>query len=274
MNMQWFSSASALIYLMFGLISPGAAETLTVAGTGSSGPIVQRLFDEFRKQHPEASLNIVTPPLGSGGSLKALPLGRIDMAFAGRPMKPAEQARVGRYFEFALTPLVFASSNGSHGNGFSLDELADIYAGKTQTWRSGHPIRLVLRASFESDTLLMRSMSPAMDTAVDAAAQRPGMVMGNNDLDTLDLIINTPGSLGPTTLGLLATSNAKLKVFALNGKEPNLGNLKNGSYPWAKSITAVLPQTPSPLAENFANFLRSDEAKAVLQKYDYLPADQ
>jgi len=248
------------------------AESLTVAGTGSSGPIVRLLFEEFRKQQPNATLNLISPPLGSGGSLKALAAGRIDMAFAGRTLKSEEQGRAGRHFDLADTPLVFVSHSGKHGNGFTLNEMAGVYAGTLRTWDSGQPIRLVLRASFESDTLLMRSMSPAMDRAVVAAGQRPGMVVGNNDLDTLDLIARTPGALGPTTLGLLATNGPRLNVFPLNGVAPSIASLKNGSYPWAKTITAVLPQTPSPLAEKFAGFLLSDKAKALLQRYDYLPA--
>jgi hypothetical protein len=88
--------------------------------------------------------------------------------------------------------------------------------------------------SFESDTLgCSGSMSPAMDRAVDAAATlRPGMVTGDNDLDTLKLLAATPGSLGPTTLGLLKTTNTRMvcPFFPINGV-PRLSrwtNLKNG----------------------------------------------
>lgn len=268
---QWLGLPVLAFCLALGQAIPVGAETLTVAGTGSSAPLVQLLFDEFRKQAPEAALNQITPPLGSGGSLRALAAGRIDMAFSGRPLKPEEQARVGRKFDLAHTPLVFATSGGKRNNGFTLEEMAEVYEGRLKQWDSGQPIRLVLRASFESDTLMLRAMSPAMDKAVVQAAQRPGMVIGNNDLETLDLIVRTPGALGPITLGLLATTGTRLNVFPLNGVMPSLATLRSGVYPWIKTISAVLPQQPSPMAVKFAAFLQSDKAHALMLRYDYLP---
>ena len=44
---------------------------------------------------------------------------------------------------------------------------------------------------------------------VDTAARRPGMALGQDDLETLTLLTRSPGSLGPTTLGLLRTSGAQ-----------------------------------------------------------------
>ena len=75
------------------LALPVSAETLKIGGTGSSASLVERLFEEFRKQVPDAELFQPTPPLGSGGALKALAGGRIDVAFAGRPLKPEEAAQ-------------------------------------------------------------------------------------------------------------------------------------------------------------------------------------
>ena len=68
-------------------IRPGHAETLKISGTGSSAPLVSLLFEAFRKQVPDAELEQPMPPLGSGGALKALAGGRVDLAFAGRPLK-------------------------------------------------------------------------------------------------------------------------------------------------------------------------------------------
>ena len=253
------------------LAPPVSAETLRVGGTGSSASLVERLFDEFRKQMPDAELVQPSPPLGSGGALKALAGGRIDLAFAGRALKPEEAAQVGRHFRLASTPFVLASSGGQKKNGFSLDELASVYSGTQSGWDNGTPIRLVLRASFESDTVLLRAMSPAMARAVDDAARRPGMAMGQDDLETLKLLTRVQGSLGPTTQGLLSVTGSRLTVLPLNGVTPSLATLRSGSYAWSKDMIVTLPRQPTPLAERFVGFLRSDKARALLLRYDYLP---
>jgi len=258
--------------LIAALVPTASAQTLKVGGTGSSAPLLTLLFNEFRKTRPEATLSQVSPPLGSGGAIKALASGRIDLALIGRPLKPEEQTGGGQYFALATTPFVLASSDGRKKGGFTSDELAAVYAGTLAKWDDGAPIRLILRASFEADTLALKALSPALAAAVDAAAQRPGMAMGNDDLDTLELLVRTPGSLAPTSLGLLTTTQTALRVFALNGVTPALATLKDGSYPWRKELIVVLPQTPTPLAEQFAAFLRGERAAALLRRYDYLPA--
>ncbi len=110
-----------------------------------------------------------------------------------------------------------------------------------------------------------------MATAVDAASRRPGMAVGNDDLETLDLLLRTPGSLAPTSLGLLTTAGATATVFAINGKAPSLASLGDGSYPWRKQLSVVLPPRPTPLAERFSAFLRGKPAAALLRRHDYLP---
>lgn len=247
------------------------AEVLKVGGTGSAGPVIRLLFDEFRKELPAARLDLAEPPLGTGGALRALADGRIDLAIAGRLPKGEEQAHVGRHFEFAATPFVMASADGLRRDGFSLDDLAAVYAGSLMRWDDGAPIRLILRPSFDVETNELKAMAPAMAAAVDVAAKRPGMVVGRDDLDTLAWVTLTPGSLGPTTLGLLKTNETCLTVFALNGVKPSVAALKAGTYPWRKTLAVALPLHPTPLALRFVDFLRGDRARAVLLRYDYLP---
>lgn len=264
------------LWLGLGLFAalPAGAETLKVGGTGSSAPLVALLFEAFRQQAPDAILDQVSPPLGSGGAVKALAGGHLDLAVTGRPLNPDEQARVGRDFELATTPFVFASAGGRKAKGFTLDEIADLYAGRFTHWNDGTPVRLVLRADFESDTQMLKAMSPAMARAVATAAQRPGMALGQNDLDTLDLLARTPGSFGPTTLGLLSGSDTRLATFPIDGVAPSVAALKNGTYPWKKVLYVVLPRQPGQLAEKFAAFLRSAPAHAVLLRHGYLPSDR
>jgi phosphate transport system substrate-binding protein len=261
----------AVLGMALGLSTAVRAETLTVGGTGSSGPLIERLFAAFQAQAPEATLHLIAPPLGTNGALKAMQAGRIDLTLAGRPLEPEELARYGRHFDLADTPFVMASKDGVRQNGFSLEELAAVYAGSLQTWDSGAPIRLVIRGSFESDTLLLKTMSPGLALAVDAAGKRPGMAGAVNDIETASLIAGTPGSLGPTTLGLLTTMDLRPVLFPINGVEPSLASLRDGRYPWRKSLTVILPLKPSPLAARFADYLRSPEARAVMERCDYLP---
>ena len=261
------------IIVSFG-ISTAAAESLRVGGTGSSAPLVEILFAEFRQQHPEADLNQVKPPLGTRGAVRALAGGRIDLGFFGREPTAEETKSFGRSFALADTAFVLVSQGGRRPHGFSIDELADVYEGRLQHWDDGAPIRLLLRASMEGDTLILKSMSPKMAAAVDAAAVRPGMVMGQDDLDSVELLRKVHGSLGPCTQGLLSTLGLSLNPMSLDGVPPTLENLRSGRYPWRKTLFVVLSARPSRLAELFADFLTSERAARIMLRYDYLPLKQ
>lgn len=261
-----------LLCLAVGLVCPTQAETLRVGGTGSAEPLLRVLFQQFSQQAPDAKLRVVSPPLGSSGGVNALASGRIDLAVVSRPLSPSEVALLGRNFEWARTPFVLAANQGQRASGFTLDELASVYAGRLLKWDDGSHIRLVLRTPDDSDTSVLASISPRMASGLALAQQRPGMTVGVDDLDTLMVLARTSGTLGSTTLGLLRTTAARLSVLPINGVMPSAATLKRGEYPWHKTFTVALPTRPSALAQGFADFLRTEAAHAVLLHYEYLPA--
>lgn len=156
--------------------------------------------------------------------------------------------------------------------GFTVEQLAAIYSGKMTTWSDGAPIRLVVRNLFESDTLILRKMSPDMDRAVDVALARPGMLVAANDLENIDLLERTPDSLGTSNLALVQAQNRKLNALPIDGKEPTLAALRQGTYPYSKSIYLARGPKLSPVAQGFLEFILSASGKEILDRAGYVPA--
>jgi phosphate transport system substrate-binding protein len=269
-----YRGLSAVLLLVFVLVLPVQAESLLVGGTGSASPLISLLIEEFNKQAPNVNVSLVSPPLGSGGGMKSLLAGRIDLAVISRPVKEEEKVVIGRHFELGRTPLALFTNGGQRRSGFTLDELASIYEGRLQTWDNNIPIRLVLRTRDDSDSLQLKSMSAAMEKAVGAADQRQGMVRGLDDLDTIEILARTRGSLGPSNLGLMRTMGSALMALPINGVTPSVAALKDGRYPWYKVLIVVLPVKASPAAEKFADFMHSSKAGAMMLRYEFLPASQ
>lgn len=259
-----------IAFLLFiGLSLQAQAETLLVGGTGSADPIVRALFKEFSAQAPDIRFEMVSPALGSSGAIKALSAKRIHMAVISRLPKNGEASGREHHFNLGETPFVLVTNGGKRQKGFTDDELASVYHGQLNTWDDGTSIRLVLRTDDEADTMLLRSISENMDKAITTSTKRIGMVYGKNDLDTS----RTPGSLGPSNLGLLATTESPLTPLPINGVKPSVETLKDGRYPWRKKLVVVLPNDANMAATRFADFLRSSKANALLLRYGYLPAN-
>jgi phosphate transport system substrate-binding protein len=260
-----------VISCAFLVAQPAMAELIRVGGTGSASPLMQELGAAYRKQHPNDEVHVMFPPPGSGGGVRMLVSGKLDLAVSGRPLKPEEEAQVGQVFLYAKTPLVIAGRGGARKAGFSRSEIADLYAGRLTRWDDGSAIRIIMRSPYESDTLQLRKLSPSVDEAVQLAFERPGMAYAENDLDAADLLTKVPGSVGTTTLGLLKAGSHPLQLYTLEGILPTVQNLAEGKYPLSKSIFVVAGRQLSESAKRFIQFLRTPQASDVLRRAEYLP---
>lgn len=257
---------------MAGALPALAAGPILAGGTGSGSRLLQALADEYARTARGAAIRVADPPLGSGGAIKAVREGKLHLAISARPLEGGERGGELVEIELARTPFVFASRNGVRSGGFSLGQLEAIYGGRLANWDDGSPIRLILRPSFDADTQLLRSMSPGMDKAVPQALERKGMVIASSDMEALEIIEHTPGSLGATTLGLIRLQNSEVQLIAVAGRMPGAKALADGSYPWFKPLYLVTGRQPPADLQAFLDFLRSPQAAELLLRTEHLPA--
>lgn len=251
---------------------PARMETLTVGGTGSAMPLIGQFAQAYGSLEPNVKVRVVDPPLGSNGAIRAVLAGAVDLAVLGKPLTEAEKAQGCQDWELGRTPFLVVTERKLPLPGFTVEQLAAIYSGKMTTWSDGAPIRLVVRNQFESDTLILRKMSPDMDRAVDVALARPGMLVAANDLENIDLLERTPDSLGTSNLALVQAQNRKLNALPIDGKEPTLAAMRQGTYPYSKSIYLARGPKLSPVAQGFLEFILSASGKEILDRAGYVPA--
>ena len=225
---------------------------------------MQLLAQAFKKDNRQAVI-IIVPSLGSGGGLKALRAGAIDMAVISRPLKDAERSAALTASEYARTPLLFAPALSTNLSSITTRELVEIYNGQRKTWPDGQTLRLVLRPKSESDADMIKSMSPDMAQAVTVALGREGLTVALTDKSNAYNLKKVPGVVGTTTLAQIISENRQLKPLALNGVTPNLSALDAGKYGLYKHLFFVLGTTPSPLTVRFAAWLLSDAGREILR---------
>lgn len=260
---RWVRTSIAALGLMLG--ATAGAQEIKIGGTGAALGTMQVLAQAYARTQADAKITVL-PSMGSGGGIKALLAGAIQIAVSSRPLTDAESKAGAVAFEYGRTPFVFATAAANKTTGITSQNLVDFYAGKSDSWPDGSKLRLVLRPIGDSDSELIKAMSPAMHEAKTAAEQRKGMVFTVTDQETANAIEKTPGALGPSTLSLLNAEKRPLKALALDGVTPSAQNLANGSYPLFKQLHIVTGPKSPPEAQLFIGFIRSNAGRQILQE--------
>lgn len=247
---------------------PRKPEILRVGGTGAALGVLSRLAVMFNTQQSAYVVTVVYPSVGSSGAILGVIRKDFALGFSSRPLKDDEEAQGITAIELARTPLVLATAR-ANPPGLTLGQLVDIFAGRTLHWPDGSRLRLVLRPSTDVETLQLQAISPEMKQAVDSALARPGMVIANTDQAAADLIAQSPGGLGATTLALIRSENRPLHSLALEGVEPDLSAIQEGRYPYVRKFFVVMGPLSGAGAAAFLAFLGSPQGREVLQNSGY-----
>lgn len=133
---------SARTLLLALLIFPGVGgaeqaasgvANIRIGGTGAALATLQILGDAFKKTRAPVTI-VIVPSLGSGGGIKAVLAGAIDLAAViGRPLKEAERGQGAIATGYARTPFVFATAAATKVLAITLRELPNIYSGDKVT---------------------------------------------------------------------------------------------------------------------------------------------
>jgi len=241
----------------------GAQPQLVIGGTGTALGGMHLLAKAFSEDHPGIR-TVVLPSLGSGGGIRALSAGKIDLALSARPLKDEESAKGLSATLYARTPVVFATHRKTASDRVDLEKLIRFYSGTVTSWPGGTPLRLVLRPEDESDTELLRGLSPEMDAAVARARTRGGLLVAVNDQDNAQALETVPGSLGLTTLAQILSESRRLKPLSFDGRTASVDGLRSGEYPFFKSLYLVLGNTPSDTVDTFVSYVFSRTGRNIL----------
>lgn len=236
---------------------------LTISGTGSALGTVKLLVREFKKLSPGTEIEVL-PSIGSGGAIKAVLAGALDIGFSSRPLTGEEKGQGIVERELGKTPFVFGAARSANIHDISQADLARIFNGTLTTWPDGSPLRLVLRPLSDTDTQILTSISPSMSSALESAHRRSGIKIAMTDQDSADAIESIPGAIGTSTLALILSESRKIEPLAVDGVQPTLQNLKSGAYPYSKKLFMVMRKQPQPPVQRFIEFLRSDRGRAIL----------
>lgn len=261
------SATAALLWAGVTVLSCGTglthAEEIKIGGTGGALATMRLLGEAYAAVQPGTEITVL-PSLGSSGGIKAMLSGVIQIAVTSRSLTDTEINAGAVQAAYGRTPFVFATASTNMTAGLSLQELVDIYAGRSVHWPDGTRIRLVMRPIGDSDSDMIKSMSPAMDAALSAAETRKGMAFAVTDQDAAENLERIPGAIGPSTLAQILSEKRALAALNLDNIEPGPTTIADGSYPYYKELFMVTKSKTSPAVRQFMAFVRSAAGRDIL----------
>jgi phosphate transport system substrate-binding protein len=258
----------AVAAVVFG--GAASAEALRVGGATGALGVMRLLADEFGKERAGIDFRFVTS-LSSGGGIDAVAEGRIDLGVSSRPLAEAEAAKELDAVAYGTTAVALVTRSDNSVAGVTTAQLAAIYSGDVDHWPDGRRIRLVLNAPGDSNTRVLRQMSPDMDLAVTRALGRNGMIIEATDAAVAEAIERVPGGLGAVVLPMALTGRKPLHVLALDGIMPSGAAIADGRYGHRRTFFLVTRRDASAPVRQFAEFVLSERARPILDATGHAP---
>jgi phosphate transport system substrate-binding protein len=249
--------------------SKASAEIVRVGGTGAAQGLMQRLGEAFSAASPGDTLEVM-PGLGSTGGIAAVIDGALAIAVTARVSREAEREKGVHDVPFLETPFIFVSS-GAQPHRLSRSEVVAVYDGALRVWPDGNPIKPILRPRSDTTSDLLVASFEGMRAALEKTRKRQDVPVAATDQDNAQLAEKIAHSLAAMTLLQLITERPRVRAIALDGVEPSLARMEDGSYLLRTALHLVVAAQPGPAAQRFIDFTRTPAAERIIRESGGLP---
>lgn len=231
---------------------------LVISGSGGTATLLKPLAQAFQQNHPNWSFEFLSGA-GTGGGVKGVLEGALDLGTMARPPKDEEIAQGIEYVHFGTERIAFVISQNVPVSALTGQQLKDIFSGKISNWSEvGGPeaaINVLVRDEEETNTQILRKALFG-DTPFSA-----GAVVFTSEGDLRKALAGSSHTIAFASYGGLRLEKVPVKVLAVDGHDPvDL----NSAYPYDRSAgLAYLPSNAARL-QPFLDFINSDEARDLL----------
>jgi len=241
--------------------------TLTIAGSGGAATVLKYLAGAYGEQHSEMGFEFLSGS-SSGGGVKGVLDGTLDLGTMSRPPKDSELASGIEYIAISIDRIVIATSSDLSITNLTSQQVRDIFLGNITNWSAvGGPdvaINVFVRDEEESSTQVLRK------ELFGDEAFAAGAVVFTSDGDlraALSDATNTITFLGYSGIRL---SDADIRTLAIDGKDPS--DL-NSDYPYVRPMGVAYLLSNMSRVQPFLDFISSPEAYALLTEKGINPPE-
>lgn len=204
---------------------------------------------------------------GSGVGIKQVGEGLVDIGNSGRKPTDDEIQKYGlKLFQWAIDGVGVVVNPQNPVKALSTTQLSEIFAGKILNWKAlggpDKPINVYTRDNSSGTREVF--WEKALDKG--EITDKANVVVSNGAMKTA--VANDPYGIGYVSVGHMDKSTAPV---ILDGAEPTIENVKNGSYKIARGLFSNTKGEPKGLVKKFIDFLFSPEGQQLAAKNGFIP---
>lgn len=243
--------------------------TLRLSGSGTFMPLAQKLADAYQTAHPAARLSLDSGT-NSGGAIKGVLQGQLDIAVTNRPLAEAEVKERLVYRAVARDAVAFAANLANAPAGISSDQVREIYAGKVTDWgQVGAPAGPIMVLDRDEDESMRKLVLLPVLGGQPVKARTIVLTKAKELIDTL---LNTPNAIGYSSLALLRMRElGTVRILALDGVRPSRDTVVEGAYRWHLTFGLVHHPDAPAAVHRFIEFALGPAGAKALETYDVAP---
>ncbi|MDR2100923.1 MAG: substrate-binding domain-containing protein [Campylobacteraceae bacterium] len=206
---------------------------------------------------------------------------KTELIFAASPSDEQIQAAKEKGIELILTPIgkeafVFLTNKQNPVNSLSVQNIKDIYSGKIKNWRElGGENEKILAFQRNENSGSQTAMQKYVmkDTPFIAPLQEEfyggmgGLIEGVADYRNAKNAIGYSFRYYATVMN----KSENIKLLSIDGIEPSIENIKNGSYPFTAEFYIVSTQNTSHEGQKLIKWFLSEQGQILIKDIGYVP---
>lgn len=259
----------------------GAAKAVIQAkGSDTLLQVAQALAEAYKKV--EANTDVTVTGGGSGTGFKAILDGTADIANSSRKIKD-EETKAAQEKGIELTEnligydgIAVVVNKDNPIEKITVDELAELFTGKTTDWSKlggkGEVVLLSRDSTSGTHEYFKEHVLNKGDSKGKEDFATTAVVVQSND-QIRSQVAQTAGAIGYIGLGYLDDSVKAVPVVDKDGKPvtPTIESVKDGSYPISRPLFMYTKKGASEAVAKFLEWIHGAEGQKIVKDQGFVP---
>ncbi len=251
--------------------------TIRLKGSDTLLQLAQAWAEAFSKVHPEIPVTVTGG--GSGVGITALINGQTEIADASRPIEPKEVTEAEKQgikptqHTVARDALSIIVNPGNSIKELTLDQLADIYLGKTTNWSqvggSNLPISASSRESSSGTYVYFK------EHVLKKKEYGPKILHMPSNVAIASQVATDAGGIGYVGMGYVSPKIRAISIkkdAASPGVAPTIANVLNHTYPLSRPLFQYTNGEATGNVKVWLDFVLGPQGQKIVAQKEFIPA--